>query len=44
MGIQAVSERMPPSVKPLVNDFSLQILPQDFGSDGFYIACLRKKV
>lgn len=43
-GDTTVSERMPSSVKTLVNDFSLQILPQDFGSDGFYIACLRKKV
>lgn len=39
-----LSERMPEAVRALVNGFSLQILPQDFGSDGFYIACLRKKV
>jgi 16S rRNA (cytosine967-C5)-methyltransferase len=40
----ALSERMPKPVQPLVDGFSLQILPQDFGSDGFYIASLRKKV
>ncbi|MGJ7922445.1 16S rRNA (cytosine(967)-C(5))-methyltransferase RsmB [Neobacillus sp. LXY-4] len=39
-----LSDRMPEAVRALVNGFSLQILPQDFGSDGFYIACLRKKV
>ena len=43
-GDETLVNRMPDSVKPLINDFSLQILPQDFGSDGFYIACLRKKV
>lgn len=37
-------ERMPEAVKPLISGFDVQILPQDFGSDGFYIACLRKKV
>jgi 16S rRNA (cytosine967-C5)-methyltransferase len=43
-GDVTLTSRMPDLVKPLINDFSLQILPQDFGSDGFYIACLRKKV
>jgi 16S rRNA (cytosine967-C5)-methyltransferase len=37
-------DRMPDAVSPLINGFDLQVLPQDFGSDGFYIACLRKKV
>jgi 16S rRNA (cytosine967-C5)-methyltransferase len=37
-------DRMPVAVRPLITGFDLQILPQDFGSDGFYIACLRKKV
>jgi 16S rRNA (cytosine967-C5)-methyltransferase len=36
--------RMPENVQPLIHDFSLQLFPQDFGSDGFYMACLRKKV
>lgn len=43
-GDETLKERMPEAVKPLVDDFMMQILPQDFGSDGFYIACLRKKV
>lgn len=37
-------DRMPEAVRPLIMGFDLQVLPQDFGSDGFYIACLRKKV
>jgi 16S rRNA (cytosine967-C5)-methyltransferase len=37
-------DRMPEAVSPLIMGFDLQVLPQDFGSDGFYIACLRKKV
>jgi 16S rRNA (cytosine967-C5)-methyltransferase len=43
-GDSTLISRMHDLVKPLINDYSLQILPQDFGSDGFYIACLRKKV
>lgn len=39
-----IKDRMPAAIRPLVNGFELQILPQDIGSDGFYIACLRKKV
>lgn len=35
-------KRMPEAIQPLCKDYSLQILPQDFGSDGFYIAVLRK--
>ncbi|WP_442599452.1 16S rRNA (cytosine(967)-C(5))-methyltransferase RsmB [Neobacillus sp. D3-1R] len=37
-------ERMPEPIQPLIQSYDLQIFPQDFGSDGFYIACLRKKV
>lgn len=37
-------ERLPEALRPLTKSFNLQILPQDLGSDGFYIACLRKKV
>ncbi len=43
-GDQTLAERMPEAIRPLINGFDVQILPQDFGSDGFYIACLRKKV
>jgi 16S rRNA (cytosine967-C5)-methyltransferase len=43
-GDTSFKDRMPEAVRPLINGFDLQILPQDFGSDGFYIACLRKKV
>lgn len=39
-----LKERMPEAIQPLVTEGLLQILPQDFGSDGFFIACLRKKV
>lgn len=39
-----IKNRMPAEIRPLVNGFELQILPQDIGSDGFYIACIRKKV
>jgi len=40
----SVRERMPKAIAPFIDNFELQILPQDIGSDGFYIACLRKKV
>jgi 16S rRNA (cytosine967-C5)-methyltransferase len=43
-GDSSFKERMPEAVQPLINGFDLQILPQHIGSDGFYIACLRKKV
>ncbi len=43
-GDLTVKARMPEAVRPLIDGYSMQILPQDFGSDGFYIACLRKKV
>ncbi|CAM3743377.1 16S rRNA (cytosine(967)-C(5))-methyltransferase RsmB [Mesobacillus thioparans] len=43
-GDPTLAERMPEAIRPLINGFDVQILPQDFGSDGFYIACLRKKV
>ncbi|MGZ4162191.1 MAG: 16S rRNA (cytosine(967)-C(5))-methyltransferase RsmB, partial [Neobacillus sp.] len=37
-------ERMPAAIRPLISGHDLQIFPQDFGSDGFYIAVIRKKV
>lgn len=43
-GDPTVKERMPEAIQPLISDYSLQIVPQDFGSDGFFIASLRKKV
>lgn len=36
-------KRMPEAIQPLITSSDLQIFPQDFGSDGFYIAVLRKK-
>ncbi len=36
--------RLPETIQPLITGSLLQIFPQDFGSDGFFIACLRKKV
>ncbi len=36
-------DRLPDAVKPYVNDNSVQILPQYFGSDGFFIASIRRK-
>ena len=41
---ETMKDRMPEPIQPLVTDGYLQIFPQDFGSDGFFIACLRKKV
>ncbi|GLB59405.1 16S rRNA (cytosine(967)-C(5))-methyltransferase RsmB [Cytobacillus sp. NCCP-133] len=43
-GDTSVRERMPKAIAPFIDGFELQILPQDIGSDGFYISCLRKKV
>ncbi|MDQ1146757.1 16S rRNA (cytosine967-C5)-methyltransferase [Bacillus sp. SORGH_AS 510] len=35
-------ERMPEAVQPFITGYDLQVFPQDFGSDGFYIAVLKK--
>jgi 16S rRNA (cytosine967-C5)-methyltransferase len=43
-GDLTLKERMPEAIQSLVTGYELQILPQDFGSDGFYIAAIRKKV
>ncbi len=43
-GDENFKDRLPESLRPLSGKYDLQIFPQDFGSDGFYIACLRKKV
>lgn len=36
-------ERMPEAVQPYIKGNRVQILPQYFGSDGFFIASIRKK-
>lgn len=41
-GDESLKERLPEAVQTLCDGFTLQILPQDFGSDGFYIAALKK--
>lgn len=41
-GDHTLAERLPKAIKALCDRFSIQILPQDFGSDGFYIAALKK--
>ncbi|OIK13989.1 16S rRNA (cytosine(967)-C(5))-methyltransferase [Bacillus sp. MUM 116] len=42
-GDLTLKDRMPEAIQSLITGFDLQIFPQDFGSDGFYIAALRKK-
>ncbi|WP_078413379.1 16S rRNA (cytosine(967)-C(5))-methyltransferase RsmB [Priestia abyssalis] len=37
-------KRLPKSVSTKVENGQLQLFPDDFQTDGFYIACLRKKV
>ena len=39
-----LAERMPEAVRPFIHNGTIQILPQYFGSDGFFIASFRKKV
>ncbi|WP_410983882.1 16S rRNA (cytosine(967)-C(5))-methyltransferase RsmB [Bacillus cereus] len=39
-----MKERMPEKLRPYINKGQVQILPHYFATDGFYIACLRKKV
>jgi 16S rRNA (cytosine967-C5)-methyltransferase len=41
-GDLSLKKRMPEAVQSLITGYDLQIFPQDFGSDGFYIAALRK--
>lgn len=40
----SLSERMPESVQPFIEGNTLQVFPQYFSSDGFFIASFRKKV
>ncbi|MFD3445451.1 16S rRNA (cytosine(967)-C(5))-methyltransferase RsmB [Microbacteriaceae bacterium 4G12] len=39
-----MKERLPKQLEQYVKDGQVQILPHSFLTDGFYIACLRKKV
>jgi 16S rRNA (cytosine967-C5)-methyltransferase len=41
-GDSTFKSRMPEAIQPFITEYDLQIFPQDFGSDGFYIAVLRK--
>lgn len=40
----SMKERLPKALEPYTHDGQVQILPHYFATDGFYIACLRKKV
>lgn len=40
----SMKERLPKALEPYTYDGHVQILPHYFATDGFYIACLRKKV
>ncbi|MDX8288316.1 16S rRNA (cytosine(967)-C(5))-methyltransferase RsmB [Metabacillus indicus] len=40
----AMADRLPEAAKPYADGGQVQILPHYFGTDGFYIASLRKKV
>lgn len=44
VGDSTLKARLPQALQTFVDDFEIQVLPQYIGSDGFYIACLRKKV
>ncbi|MDQ0230584.1 16S rRNA (cytosine(967)-C(5))-methyltransferase RsmB [Metabacillus malikii] len=39
----AVKDYLPEKIQPYIHDGEVQILPHYFGTDGFYIASLRKK-
>ncbi|TDL35086.1 16S rRNA (cytosine(967)-C(5))-methyltransferase RsmB [Jeotgalibacillus sp. S-D1] len=36
-------DSLPEAIQPLVKDKQLQVFPQDFGGDGFFIACFKKE-
>lgn len=40
----SMKERLPKALEPYTHDGQVQILPHYFATDGFYIACLRRKV
>ena len=39
----ALKHRLPEKIRTFVKDYYLELLPQDIGSDGFFIASFRKK-
>jgi 16S rRNA (cytosine967-C5)-methyltransferase len=41
---RSLRSRMPAKVRPFVAGFEMELLPQHLKSDGFYIACFKKKV
>ncbi len=40
---QSITVNLPKKLHPYIENGEIQLLPHYFGSDGFYIACLRKK-
>lgn len=42
-GDSTVKTRMPATVRDYISGYDVQVFPQDFNSDGFYFAVLRKK-
>ncbi|MGM7720325.1 16S rRNA (cytosine(967)-C(5))-methyltransferase RsmB [Metabacillus sp. Hm71] len=40
---QSITVTLPKKLHPYIENGEIQLLPHYFGSDGFYIACLRKK-
>ncbi|MGG3913191.1 16S rRNA (cytosine(967)-C(5))-methyltransferase RsmB [Rossellomorea vietnamensis] len=38
-----VLDQLPEAVRPFIDGNQMQIFPQDFGGDGFYISCFLKK-
>ncbi|WP_026692081.1 16S rRNA (cytosine(967)-C(5))-methyltransferase RsmB [Peribacillus kribbensis] len=43
-GDETIKDRLPEAARALVDRFMIQVFPQDFGSDGFFIACFKRKV
>ncbi len=41
--VESVNAYLPEKIRPYINKGEVQILPHYFGTDGFYIASLRKK-
>ncbi|KKI92676.1 16S rRNA methyltransferase [Bacillus sp. SA1-12] len=40
---ESITDTLPKRLHPYIKNGEIQLLPHYFGSDGFYIACLRKK-
>lgn len=43
IGDTEIVDRVPEKIKPFVREYDIELLPQNLHSDGFYIACFRKK-